>query len=128
MRTPWTVVRAAVAARRPGAALTASARAAEPAAPGSTLTREEYERKIQELEDAIKELRKDTRQLQVADEEASEAEADRRLATTASSSSRRTATTSSTSAATCTSTAATSCNDSDTRRRRSSSSAAPAST
>ena len=70
MRTPWTVFRVAVALGAV-AALTASARAAEPAAPGSTLTREEYERKIQELEDAIKDLRKDTRQIQVADEEQS---------------------------------------------------------
>ena len=70
MRTRWTVFRVAVALGAV-AALTAGARAAEPAAPGPTLTREEYERKIQELEDAIKDLRKDTRQIQVADEEQS---------------------------------------------------------
>ncbi len=37
--------------------------------PTRALTQEEYDKKIQELEDAIKDLRKDTRQLQVTGEE-----------------------------------------------------------
>ena len=44
-------------------------RRAAPADP--PLTREEYEQRIQQLEDAIKDLRKDTRQIQVAEEEKS---------------------------------------------------------
>jgi phosphate-selective porin OprO/OprP len=52
------------------AALAVRANAADPApTPAHHLTDEEYDRKIQQLEDAIKELRKDTRQLQVAGEE-----------------------------------------------------------
>src|SRR5262245_8464230 len=68
MRTPWSVIRAAVALGAL-AALTSGAHAADAAPPGSPPTRQEYERKIQELEDAIKDLRKDARQLEVAGEE-----------------------------------------------------------
>ncbi len=73
MRTRSLIVRAAIAAGT--LALLAGAAQADPAPPGAAggqpkpLTQEEYDRKIQELEDAIKDLRKDTRQLQVKDEE-----------------------------------------------------------
>lgn len=63
MRTPPILVRALVAVGTV-VVLAMGAHAADP--PPS---REEYEKKIQQLEDAIKDLRKDTRQLEVADEE-----------------------------------------------------------
>lgn len=70
MRTPFKSIRTGLAV----AALTAlvsSAGAADRAAADPPLSREEYDRKIQELEDAIKDLRKDTRQIVVAEEEKS---------------------------------------------------------
>lgn len=65
MRTPPIIIRALVAAGF-ALGLVATAHAADPPP-----TRDEYEQKIQELENAIKDLRKDTRQIQVADEEQS---------------------------------------------------------
>ncbi|MGH7134067.1 MAG: OprO/OprP family phosphate-selective porin [Phycisphaerales bacterium] len=71
MRTSVIVIRAVVAAAAV-ALLSGPARAADP--PGNAnaapaLTSDEYERRIQQLENSIKDLRKDTRQLQVAGEE-----------------------------------------------------------
>lgn len=65
MRTSPIVIRAVIALGI--AVLATDARAADPAP--RPLTQAEYDRKIEELENAIKDLRKDTRQLQVAGEE-----------------------------------------------------------
>jgi phosphate-selective porin OprO/OprP len=71
MRTPSRSIRAAVALAT--LTLATGARAADPTPPGKVttpaLSQEEYDRKIDELENAIKDLRKDTRQLQVKNEE-----------------------------------------------------------
>jgi phosphate-selective porin OprO and OprP len=68
MRTQSSVIRTAVAVAVL-AALATSAGAAPPAPADPPLSREEYDRKIQQLEDAIKDLRKDTRKIEVAEEE-----------------------------------------------------------
>jgi phosphate-selective porin OprO/OprP len=78
MRTSSIVIRAVIALGA-FAVLVRGASAADPAPPAATaptgttttrpLTPQEYERRIDELETAIKDLRKDTRQLQVAGEE-----------------------------------------------------------
>jgi phosphate-selective porin OprO and OprP len=71
MRTPSRTIRAVVALAT--LMLATGAHAADPAPPGKVttpaLTQEEYDRKIEELENAIQDLKKDTRQLQVKNEE-----------------------------------------------------------
>src|SRR5262249_24990054 len=54
------------------AALSRSAGAADPAANGNPPTNADYERRIEEIEQAIKDLRKDTRQLEVTNEKQSQ--------------------------------------------------------